>query len=356
MNDLVELLAAVYSCLGGLSIRSLIYSIEDVYVRAELGDVDWEKVLEILAQNLAGTLKMSPSAAKEVIREAITCRPKLHEGAPTLAIGSVGDEKAPTLAHLVNRHVPVDATPRVKLEVVRRLGLPRDRILRSYSRVVGRGEGWHVRGAVKSLRGYIPGTPFADVDLIRTATAFRRKLVMNMPISDFDIFIREYSRTADKPVYIALDVSGSMKEYMWGDVKLRVAKNAVARYLRQMASLRGRVSLLLFNVDADFMWTPYEVHKYLREMLEILEHIYAGGGTELASALEVLYSYGVREAVLITDGKTADVEKTWNLVKKFKRLHAVAVEKSDLLKQIAKATGGKYQELSPKLDMSVIHD
>jgi Mg-chelatase subunit ChlD len=113
---------------------------------------------------------------------------------------------------------------------------------------------------------------------------------------------------------------------------------------------------VLFNVDAEFMWTPYPVHLYLREMIEIVKYIYAIGGTELASALELLHSHGVRrEVVVISDGRTADAERVLNLARRFKRLHIVATERSQFLKQIAKITGGRYRELTPTLDIFSLH-
>ncbi|ACB40327.1 vWA domain-containing protein [Pyrobaculum neutrophilum] len=355
--ELADLLVAIHRCLGGISTRSLIYALADVYARAQLGDVDGNKVLEILAQNLAGYLRLSPSEAKRVIEAALSCTPSAEGGYTTAATAAVGREEAPTLAHLVNRYVPVDATPRVKLEVIKRLSLPRDAVEESKANIVARGAGLlHVKSAVRSIRQYTPYSPPSDVDLIKTAVSVARKAALGRPISDGDLYIREYTHVIDKPIYVALDVSGSMKEYLGPSTKLRVAKNAVARYLRQVAQLRGSVSLVLFNVGADFMWTPHPVHRYLGDMLEILRYIYAMGGTELASALELLHNHGVvNDVVVITDGRTSDVEKVLDLAKRFRRLHVIATEKNPFLKQIAKITGGRYRELAPTLDILELH-
>jgi len=357
MDELISLVAAIYECLGGVSIRSLIYTVADVYARSQLGEVDREKLLEILAQNLAGALRADPHAAKKMVEDAITCVQNAGEPVAALAVGSVGSEKAPTLAHIVNRHVPVDASPRVKLEVIRRLDLPKEALEEVRSGITARSEGgFHVKSAVKTIRRYHPYVSATDLDMIRTAMSITRKSMQNKPFSDDDIYIREYVHIVDKPVYIALDVSGSMKEYVGRWTKLKVAKGAIVRYLHQMAYLRGSVSLVLFNTEAEFMWTPHPTHIYLREMAEIIKYIYAIGGTELASALELLHSRGIRrEVVLISDGRTTDAERVLNLVQRFRRLHVVATERSQFLRQIAKTTGGRYRELTPTLDIFGLH-
>jgi len=357
MDNLIDLVASIYECLGGVSVRSLIYAVADVYARAQLGDVDGKKLLQILAQNLAGALRVDPHTAEKIIENSIKCAKEEEKPTTALAVGSVGDEKAPTLAHIVNRHVPVDASPRVKLEVIKRLNLPKEALEEARSGITARSEGaLYMKSAVKMIKRYQPYTSAADVDVIKTAMAVVRKIMQNKPLSDDDIYVREYVHIVDKPIYIALDVSGSMKEYMGNKTKLKVAKGALIKYLHQMAYLRGTVSLVLFNVDAEFMWTPYPVHLYLREMIEIIKYIYATGGTELASALELLHSHGVRrEVVLISDGRTADAERVLNLARRFKRLHVVATERSPFLKQIAKITGGRYRELTPTLDIFSLH-
>jgi len=357
MDELISLVAAIYECLRGVSIRSLIYAVADVYARSQLGEVNREKLIEILAQNLAGALRADPHAAKKMVEDAITCVQNTGESVAALAVGSVGSEKAPTLAHIVNRHVPVDASPRVKLEVVRRLDLPKEALEEARSSITARSEGGlHVKSAVKTIRRYYPYASAADLDVIKTAISITRKSMQNKPFSDEDIYIREYTHIVDKPVYIALDVSGSMKEYVGRWTKLKVAKGAIVRYLRQMAYLRGSVSLVLFNTEAEFMWIPHPVHVYLREMVEIVKYIYAMGGTELASALELLHSHGIRrEVVVISDGRTTDTERVLNLARRFRRLHVVATERSTFLRQIAKTTGGRYGELTPTLDIFGLH-
>jgi Mg-chelatase subunit ChlD len=357
MDELISLVAAIYECLRGVSIRSLIYAVADVYARSQLGEVNREKLIEILAQNLAGALRADLHAAKKMVEDAITCVQNTGGPVAALAVGSVGSEKAPTLAHIVNRHVPVDASPRVKLEVIRRLDLPKEAHEEARSSITARSEGGlHVKSAVKTIRRYYPYASAADLDVIKTAISITRKSMQNKPFSDDDIYIREYTHIVDKPVYIALDVSGSMKEYVGRWTKLKVAKGAIVRYLRQMAHLRGSVSLVLFNTEAEFMWTPHPVHVYLREMAEIVKYIYAMGGTELASALELLHSHGIRrEVVVISDGRTADAERVLNLTRRFRRLHVVATERSTFLRQIAKTTGGRYGELTPTLDIFGLH-
>ncbi|MEM1597036.1 MAG: VWA domain-containing protein [Pyrobaculum sp.] len=347
----------IYECLGGLSIRSLAYAVADLYMRSTLGEVDWDKALEILAQNLAGYLKTSPSAAKEIIIQALKCDKGSASQLHTASVGSVGDEKAPTLAHLVNKHVAVDSSPRVKLEIIKKLNLQKDDFEYVKDVITARSEGsLYMKSAIRLVNNRHLNASFSDVDFMKTAFAMRRKSALGRPVSSDDIYVREYIHIVDKPVYIALDVSGSMKEYLGNTTKLRVAKNAVARYLVQMAHIRGTAALALFNTEADFLWTPHPVHRYLREMLEILRYVYAAGGTELASALELLHSKGARgDVVVITDGRTRDVERTTALAKKFRRLHVVAVEKSQFLKHIAKITGGKYRELSPRLDIFELH-
>lgn len=357
MDELISLVAAIYECLRGVSIRSLIYAVADVYARSQLGEVNREKLIEILAQNLAGALRADPHAAKKMVEDAIMCVQNTGEPVAALAMGSVGSEKAPTLAHIVNRHVPVDASPRVKLEVIKRLNLPKEALEEARSWITARSEGaLHMKSAVKIIKHYHPYVSATDVDMIKTAMAVRRKTVQNKPLSDSDIYIREYTHIVDKPVYIALDVSGSMKEYVGRWTKLKVAKGAIVRYLRQMAYLRGSVSLVLFNTEAEFMWIPHPVHVYLREMVEIVKYIYAMGGTELASALELLHSHGIRrEVVVISDGRTTDTERVLNLARRFRRLHVVATERSTFLRQIAKTTGGRYGELTPTLDIFGLH-
>ncbi|RFA97280.1 vWA domain-containing protein [Pyrobaculum aerophilum] len=358
MNDLVELILTLSDCLDGVSLRSLIYAVADVYARSHLGEVDENKLLEIIAQNLAGFLGVTPSEAKRIVEAGILCASTYAKEAPmSLPTGSIGDEKAPTLAHLVNKHVPVDATPRVKLNVIKRLGLPAEAIEEFKNKISARGEGLiSVKSAVRGVKRYHPNASIADIDMIRTAASITRKSIQGKAISDDDFYLHEYTYVIDKPVYVALDVSGSMKEYMGRATKLRVAKAVIARYLRQMASLRGSVSLVLFNVNADFLWTPHPAHRYLREMLEILRYVYAMGGTELASALELLHYYGARgDVVIISDGRTSDSEKVLQLSRRFKRIHVVATEKSQLLRQIAKITGGKYRELTLTVDLLSLH-
>ncbi len=357
MDELISLVVAIYECLRGVSIRSLIYAVADVYARSQLGEVNREKLIEILAQNLAGALRADPHVAKKMVEDAIMCIQNTGESVAALAVGSVGSEKAPTLAHIVNRHVPVDASPRVKLEVIKRLDLPKEALEEAQGRITARSEGGlHVKSAVKTIRHYRPYVSATDLDVIRTAMSITRKSIQNKPFSDEDIYIREYTHIVDKPVYIALDVSGSMKEYVGRWTKLKVAKGAIVRYLRQMAYLRGSVSLVLFNTEAEFMWTPHPVHIYLREMAEIVKYIYAMGGTELASALELLHSRGIRrEVVVISDGRTTDTERVLNLARRFRRLHVVATERSLFLKQVAKTTGGRYRELTPTLDIFSLH-
>jgi Mg-chelatase subunit ChlD len=357
MDELISLVAAIYECLRGVSIRSLIYAVADVYARSQLGEVNREKLIEILAQNLAGALRADPHAAKKMVEDAITCVQNTGGPVAALAVGSVGSEKAPTLAHIVNRHVPVDASPRVKLEVVRRLDLPKEALEETRSSITARSEGaLHMKSAVKIIKHYHPYVSATDVDMIKTAMAVMRKTVQNKPLSDSDIYIREYVHIVDKPIYIALDVSGSMKEYVGQVDKAKGRKRRIVRYLRQMAYLRGSVSLVLFNTEAEFMWTPHPVHVYLREMAEIVKYIYAMGGTELASALELLHSHGIRrEVVVISDGRTTDTERVLNLARRFRRLHVVATERSTFLRQIAKTTGGRYGELTPTLDIFGLH-
>ncbi len=357
MDELISLVVAIYECLRGVSIRSLIYAVADVYARSQLGEVNREKLIEILAQNLAGALRADPHVAKKMVEDAIMCIQNTGEPVAAPAVGSVGSEKAPTLAHIVNRHVPVDASPRVKLEVIKQLDLPKEALEEAQGRITARSEGGlHVKSAVKTIRHYRPYVSATDLDVIRTAMSITRKSMQNKPFSDEDIHIREYTHIVDKPVYIALDVSGSMKEYVGRWTKLKVAKGAIVRYLRQMAYLRGSVSLVLFNTEAEFMWTPHPVHIYLREMAEIVKYIYAMGGTELASALELLHSHGIhREVVVISDGRTTDTERVLNLARRFRRLHVVATERSLFLKQVAKTTGGRYRELTPTLDIFSLH-
>lgn len=357
MNDLVELLLTISNCLGGVSTRSLIYAVADVYVRSYLGEIDEKKLLDIVAQNLAGSLGATPGEARIIVEAALSCTspPAETPPAPTL-VGSIGNEKAPTLAHLVNRHVPVDASPRAKLEVIRRMNLPAEAVDELSSRIYARGEGLAVKSTVRLVKKYHPNASVTDVDMIKTAMSILRKSLQAKPISDEDFYLWEYTHIVDKPVYVALDVSGSMKEYVGRCTKLRIAKNVLARYLRQMADLRGFVSLVLFNTEADFLWTPYPPYRYLREMLGILRYVYAIGGTELASALELLNARNVRrEVVVISDGRTNDSERVLQLARKFRRIHVVATERSRSLKQIAKITGGKYRELTPTVDLLSLH-
>ncbi|MFN3803632.1 MAG: vWA domain-containing protein [Pyrobaculum sp.] len=355
MDNPLDLIEAIYRCLDSVSIRGLTYALADIYMRATLGAVDKEKTIEILAQNLAGTLRTDPSTAKKIIKDALLCMPADRQMSTQLVLSSsVGDEKSPTLAHIVNRHVPIDATPRAKLEVIHGLNLPRDEAEPQRGRIVAKGGGlFSTKSAVRTIRNYYLNAPFSDVDFIRTAVSIRRKNMLNRPISPQDIYIREYRHISNHPVYIALDVSGSMKEYIGRVTKLKVAKNAIARYLYQVAHMGGYISLVLFNTEADFMWTPHNTQRFWREMVEILRYVYASGGTELSSALELLHSYkATRDVVVITDGRTGDVEKTLDLAKKFRRLHFIATERSQFLRHMAKLTGGRYGELSSTIDIS----
>ncbi|MEM0369526.1 MAG: VWA domain-containing protein [Pyrobaculum sp.] len=356
MDKVLDIITAIQNCLGEISIRSLAYALADVYARSYLGEIDDEKIFEILAQNLAGLLRLSPLEAKKVLKDAIECKDKSSRVVDNV-IGSVGSEKAPTLAHIVNKHVPIDASPRAKLEVIKKLNLPADELIKGFAGIYAKSEGVaYLKSAIKTIRQrYLNTSPF-DIDLMKTAISINRKKIKQEFITDLDIYIREYIHIIDKPVYIALDVSGSMKEYSGNMTKLYIAKRAIAKYLQQMASLGGSVSLVLFNTEADFMWVPHQAKRYLYEMLEILRYIYAMGGTELASALELLYNHGVKnDVVIITDGRTKDVEKVLSLAKKFRRLHVVATERSSLLKQLAKLAGGKYRELTPMLDIFSLH-
>lgn len=365
MEAIAELLWRIYVCLSSDprvlypgSIRSYIYAILDIYQRGLLGPIDHEKVMELIAQNLSGSIKLRWGNLTEVLRDAAACRRAegaAAQAAPAAATVTVGVEKAPTLAHLVNRHVPYDSPPKRKLEVILSLGLKPEPLgpvsARSWQ---ARGSG-HLRGAVSGVREYHLGASPSDVDLVRTAMAFRRRSLLGEPLESRDIYVREYRPYLGKPVYVALDVSGSMKEYLGDATKLQVAKNVISSYVKYLADSRGSVALVLFNVEAEFMWVPYDTARHGRHMREILKYIYAAGGTELASLFEFLRGHGVTEdVVIISDGRTADPERVEAAARRFRRISAVATERSAFLRRLARATGGRYAELTPMLDVTAL--
>lgn len=322
-----------------------------------LGPIDEERVLDVIAQNLLGSVKLNRGSLQEILRDAVACRQVQASAEPPRAVAepTAGVERAPTLAHVVNRYVPYDSPPRVKLEVIMSLGLKPDVVRSLRVRLEARRGMGPLRGAVSGIREYYPGAPFSDVDLVRTAVAFRRRSLLGEPLDSRDIYLREYRPHAGRPIYVALDVSGSMKEYLGKATKLQVARDVISAYMRHLAESRGALSLVLFNVEAEFMWVPYDVARHGRHMREILRYIYAAGGTELASLLEFLKAHGVAsDVVIISDGRTADPERVEAMARGFRRISAVAAERSSLLRRIAKATGGRYAELSPSLDMAAL--
>jgi hypothetical protein len=99
MDELISLVAAIYECLKGVSIRSLIYAVADVYARSQLGEVNREKLIEILAQNLAGALRADPHAAKKMVEDAITCVQNTGGSSPRWPWGR-WEAKKPPLLHI----------------------------------------------------------------------------------------------------------------------------------------------------------------------------------------------------------------------------------------------------------------
>lgn len=91
MDDLIDLVVSIYECLGGVSVRSLIYAVADVYARAQLGDVDREKLLQILAQNLAGALRVDPHTAEKIVEDSIKCVKNVREASYGAGRGICGE-------------------------------------------------------------------------------------------------------------------------------------------------------------------------------------------------------------------------------------------------------------------------
>jgi Ca-activated chloride channel family protein len=155
-----------------------------------------------------------------------------------------------------------------------------------------------------------------------------------------------------------LDRSGSME-----GKKLEAAKRALARALRE---LTDRDSLQIISFSSDFERFRAEpiaaTADHRTEVLEWLDSVRAGGGTEvlkpLAAAITPSVPRGrVRTVVFITDGQVANDGEIRDLVSRRDpavRLYAIGIDTapaSDLLASMARRGQGEHLLLGPDDDI-----
>ncbi len=216
---------------------------------------------------------------------------------------------------------------------------------------------------VVSVREYKVGDNYFDVDLQRTAMNLSRKTMMHKVFTNKDIVVKEYANVKTIDIVLCLDVSGSMRELSNGMPKIEIAKDAVTQYIQFLSKANDRLAMILFNFRADVLWGLHQVRRYWQQMNYMLKYVYAGGGTNLANALERSRDVLTRSrsnskhVICVTDGRTVNSSMCIKEAVKLRRsgttISTIAIgENSDdeLLMRLSKIGGGLF------IKISSIHD
>ncbi len=218
---------------------------------------------------------------------------------------------------------------------------------------------------VVNMREYKFGDSYSNIDLYKTAINISRKSLMGKMITTKDIIVKEYANVKSIDLVLCLDVSGSMRELSWGTQKIDIAKDAVSKYVQFLMNTNDRLSLILFNFRADVLWTLHQVKKYWKHMLYMLSYVYAGGGTNLAHALErareVLSKSRstAKHVVCVTDGRTVNAQLCIREVTRLRRqgatISTIAIGENsddDLLMKLSRIGGGLFIKIINIHDLS----
>jgi Mg-chelatase subunit ChlD len=216
---------------------------------------------------------------------------------------------------------------------------------------------------VVSVREYKIGDNYFDVDLQKTAMNLSRKTMMHKLFTNKDIVVKEYANVKTIDIVLCLDVSGSMRELSNGMPKIEIAKDAVAQYIEFLSKTNDRLAMVLFNFRADVLWSLHQVRRYWQQMNYMLKYVYAGGGTNLANALERSREVLTRSrssskhVICVTDGRTVNssmcIKEAVRLRRGSTTISTIAIgENSDdeLLMRLSKIGGGLF------IKISSIHD
>jgi len=216
---------------------------------------------------------------------------------------------------------------------------------------------------VVSVREYKIGDNYFDVDLQKTAMNLSRKTMMHKVFTNKDIVVKEYANVKTIDIVLCLDVSGSMRELSNGMPKIEIAKDAVAQYIQFLSKTNDRLAMVLFNFRADVLWSLHQVRRYWRQMNYMLKYVYAGGGTNLANALErsrevlTRSKSSSKHVICVTDGRTVNssmcIKEAVRLRRGGTTISTIAIgENSDdeLLMRLSKIGGGLF------IKISSIHD
>jgi Mg-chelatase subunit ChlD len=216
---------------------------------------------------------------------------------------------------------------------------------------------------VVSVREYKIGDNYFDVDLQKTAMNLSRKTMMHKLFTNKDIVVKEYANVKTIDIVLCLDVSGSMRELSNGMPKIEIAKDAVAQYIEFLSKTNDRLAMVLFNFRADVLWSLHQVRRYWQQMNYMLKYVYAGGGTNLANALERSREVLTRSrssskhVICVTDGRTVNssmcIKEAVRLRRGGTTISTIAIgENSDdeLLMRLSKIGGGLF------IKISSIHD
>ncbi|NPA22669.1 MAG: VWA domain-containing protein [Crenarchaeota archaeon] len=218
---------------------------------------------------------------------------------------------------------------------------------------------------VVNMREYKFGDSYSNIDMYKTAINISRKSLMGKMITTKDIIVKEYANVKSIDLVLCLDVSGSMRELSWGTQKIDIAKDAVSKYVQFLMTTNDRLSLILFNFRADVLWTLHQVKRYWKYMLYMLGYVYAGGGTNLAHALErareVLSKSRntAKHVVCVTDGRTVNAQLCIREVTRLRRqgatISTIAIGENsddDLLMKLSRIGGGLFIKIINIHDLS----
>lgn len=224
---------------------------------------------------------------------------------------------------------------------------------------------------ITGVREYRVGDPANSIDLDRTSMNIIKKSMLGKPLSSRDIIVREYAGVKMMDIVLCLDTSGSMREFSGVHTKIEIAKEAIIKYLRYLARVNDRLSMVLFNFRADILWGPHPVRRFINEMEEMVRYIYAGGGTNIANALEKARSilaksnYPNKHVICITDGRTINASSCIREAAKLRRmgvtLSTIAIGDNsdvDLLMRMSKMGNGLFIKINDvsNLDKALIID
>jgi len=310
--------------------------------------------------------------------------------------GGVGTVNFMNLAQLINMFVRYDANIIKKAQVLRRL----EKYLRMYGLVpqttftkLGKGERKLFEEFRRRTHGYSSdvnqmkivkftgsdryptyivttrefkfGDSYSNIDLYKTAINISRKMLTGRMVTNKDFIVKEYASVKSIDLVLCLDVSGSMRELSWGVQKIEIAKDAVAKYVQFLMNTNDRLALVLFNFRADVLWTLHQVRKFWKYMLYLLSYVYAGGGTNLAHALERAREIlsksrsTAKHVVCVTDGRTVNaqlcIKETIKLRRQGATVSTIAVGENsddDLLMRISRIGGGLFIKINNIYDLS----